>query len=274
MTRAGTDDGSASKSGSCCRTLRECQRHVFVPERTPAGEHLVQHGAEGPDVRTLVDDLPARLLGTHVRRGAENHPGVRHRGRVIVGDVDMFGDRAGRGFHRFRQPEVEHLHRAVTSHLDVRGLQIAMNDPLFVRGFQGVRDLLRDRQASSIGICALRDPLREIVTLNEFHHERTYNPRLFEAVDVRDVRMVQRCEGLGFARESSQPIGIGCERLREDFERDVAIQLGIARAIDLSHAAFADRRGDVVASETGAGREGQTATKYMSGRQRGRDNPG
>ena len=30
----------------------------------------------------------------------------------------------------------------------------------------------------------------------------------------------------------------------QDFERDIAIQLGIARAIDLSHSAFADRRGD------------------------------
>ena len=68
--------------------------------------------------------------------------------------------------------------------------------------------------ASSSGICAPRDPLREIVALDEFHHERTYAARLFEAVDVRDVRMVQRCERLRFAGESRQPIGVGRERLR------------------------------------------------------------
>ena len=58
---------------------------------------------------------------------------------------------------------------------------------------------------------ALRDPLREIVTLDEFHHERTYTARLFEAVDVRDVRMVQRGERLRFAREPRESIGIARE---------------------------------------------------------------
>ena len=65
--------------------------------------------------------------------------------------------------------------------------------------------------------------------------------------------------------------GLFANEVGQDFERDIAIQLRIARAIDLSHAAFADRRGDFVDSETRAGREGQTAPKYMSGRRRGRD---
>ena len=76
-------------------------------------------------------------------------------------------------------------------------------------------------------------------------------------MDVRDVRVVQRREGLGFACEPSQPIGIVRKRVRQDFERDIAIQLRIARAIDLSHAPFADWRGDFVDAETGARREGQ-----------------
>ena len=86
-----------------------------------------------------------------------------------------------------------------------------MDDPLFVRGFQGVRDLLRDRQGVIDRDDALRDPLREIVTLNEFHHQRTDTARLFEAVYVRDVRMVQRCERLRFAREPRESIGIAGE---------------------------------------------------------------
>ena len=39
--------------------------------------------------------------------------------------------------------------------------------------------------------------------------------------------------------------------------RDVAIELGVARAIDLAHAAFADLGGDFVDAEAGAGGEGQ-----------------
>ena len=109
-----------------------------------------------------------------------------------------------------------------------------------------------------------RDPLRQIVTLDEFHDERTHPAGFFEAVDVRDVRVVQGCEGLGFSREPGQPVRIVRKRVREDLERDIAIQPDIARAIDLSHAAFADRRGDFVDAEKRTGRESQTAEDYRS----------
>ena len=42
-----------------------------------AGEHLVQHAPECPDVAALVGRLPPRLLGAHVGRGAEDHAGAR-----------------------------------------------------------------------------------------------------------------------------------------------------------------------------------------------------
>src|SRR5262249_41485902 len=42
------------------------------------------------------------------------------------------------------QTEVEDFHRPVVSNFDVRGLQIAMDDSLFVRCFQRVSDLARD----------------------------------------------------------------------------------------------------------------------------------
>ena len=46
----------------------------------------------------------------------------------------------------FAKPEVQHLHGAVGAHLDVGGLQIAVNDALLVRRFERLGDLLRDRQ--------------------------------------------------------------------------------------------------------------------------------
>ena len=52
------------------------------------------------------------------------------------------------------------------------------------------------------------------------------------------------------------------ERLGQDLDRDVAIQLRVARAKDLAHAAFADRRSDLVDAEAGAGSEGQSAGLY------------
>ena len=63
-----------------------------------------------------------------------------------VGEVIASSADAACGLHRLRQAEVQHLHRAVLANLDVGGLQIAMDDPLLVRGFERLGDLLRDRQ--------------------------------------------------------------------------------------------------------------------------------
>ena len=87
---------------------------------------------------------------------------------------------------------------------------------------------------------------------------------------MRDVRMVQRRERLGFAREPGEPIGIVRERVGQDFERDVAIELRVASPIDLSHPAFADRRSDFVDAEAGAGSEGQTTWIIRSDERRRR----
>ena len=54
------------------------------------------------------------------------------------------------------------------------------------------------------------------------------------------------------------------ERFGQDLDRDVAVQLGVARAKDLPHAPFADRRDDFVNAQTGAEGEGQR-WDYMAG---------
>ena len=52
---------------------RSCPRPSRL-ETPPAGQHLVEHAAECPDVRALVDRLPARLLRAHVGGRAEDRP--------------------------------------------------------------------------------------------------------------------------------------------------------------------------------------------------------
>ena len=103
--------------------------------------------------------------------------------------------------------------------------------------------------ASSSGIASARDALRQVLALDQLHHQRAHAARFLEAVDVRDVRMVQRREHLRFAREPREPFGIVGEGVRQDLERDIAIELGVASAIHLAHPAFADRRCDFVHAE-------------------------
>ena len=111
--------------------------------------------------------------------------------------------------------------------------------------------------ASSSGIAPLRDPLRQIVALDQLHHERRDAVGVLESVDGGDVRMIQRGEDFRFALEAGEPLGIGRERRREDLDRDLALQLRVRGAIDLAHAARADGDGDFVGAEAGAGGKGQ-----------------
>ena len=56
---------------------------------------------------------------------------------------------------------------------------------------------------------------------------------VLEAVDRRDVGMVEGGEHLRFSAEPCDAITIKREGLRQDLQRDIAIELGVARAIDL-----------------------------------------
>jgi len=91
----------------------------------------------------------------------------------------------------------------------------------------------------------------------EFHHQRAYAARIFQAVDVRDVRMVQCSERLRLASEPRQAIGIAGEGVRKDLDRNLSLQLRVGRSIHQPHAAFADLGGDFVDAEASAGSKGQ-----------------
>ena len=116
-----------------------------------------------------------------------------------------------------------------------------MNDALLVCRFERVRDLLRNHQRFGQRNRPLRDAIGERRPVDELHHERTHAARLLEAVNVRDVRVVQRREQLRFAAETREALGIVRDRWQQDLDGDVAIQLRVVGPIDLAHAADAER---------------------------------
>ena len=66
-----------------------------------------------------------------------------------------------------------------------------MDDPGLVRRFQRVSDLLRDRQRLGERYRSPRNHHRQIVAFDQLHHECAHTTRVFEPVNVRDVRVVQ-----------------------------------------------------------------------------------
>ena len=86
-----------------------------------------------------------------------------------------------------------------------------MDDALLVRRLQRLGDLLRDQQCFVEWDRSTRDPLREILALDELHHEGLDAVAVFQSVDGRDVRMIQRGEDFGFALKPREPIGVSGE---------------------------------------------------------------
>ena len=69
-------------------------------------------------------------------------------GDVMVGDRDKLPALlpAADWLTQLRQPKVEHLHIAVGHDLDVRGLQVAVDDAFVMGDFERLGDLPRDAQ--------------------------------------------------------------------------------------------------------------------------------
>jgi hypothetical protein len=78
--------------------------------------------------------------------------------------------------------------------------------------------------------------------------------------------MIQRRERLRLAREPGEAFGVERERLGENLDGDLAIEPGVGRAIDLAHAAGAERGLDLVGAEASAGRHGHRRTSLLRGK--------
>src|SRR5262249_8215442 len=64
----------------------------------------------------------------------------------------------------------------------------------------------------------------------------------------------------GLSLKAAHAAGIASERFGQHLQRHVALQLHVASAVHLTHAAGADRPGDFVAAEFCADSEGQSTT--------------
>ena len=219
------------------------------PLNNGSREHLVEHDAERPDIRPLIGGLTARLLGAHVPGRAENQAGLSHRETQRRRMAERRLVRIAR--ERFRETEVEHLDLTATRDHDVRGLQVPMHDAFLVRGFERSRDLQRKTQRILDRQRTVFELALERLAFDELHREEPRAVVLVQPIDRRDVRVIQGCEQFGFALEACEAVGVFGELARQRFDRDLAAELRVARAINLAHAADADQAGDLISAEDG-----------------------
>ena len=84
-----------------------------------------------------------------------------------------------------------------------------MHDPALVRGAQRLGDLPGDRERLLDRQRTVRDSRGQGLALDQLEHERVRALALFEAVDGRDVRMIQGRQELRFALEPGEVRRVG-----------------------------------------------------------------
>ena len=113
--------------------------------------------------------------------------------------------------------------------LDVGRLQVAVDDSMVVRRLERLGDLFRDaqcvveRDGAARNRCARSSPSTSSMT------RARMSPRFLKAVDIGDVRMVERREGLRFACETCEAVRVAVNGVPQDLDRNVSISL-VSRA--------------------------------------------
>ena len=69
---------------------------------------------------------------------------------------------------------------------------------------------------------------------------------------MSDVGMIQRGQHLGFALEAGQAVRMLRERGGQNFDGDIAVELGVTRPIDFAHAAGAELGSNAICADGGA----------------------
>ena len=197
-------------------------------ERRLAGEQLIDERTGGEDVRARVDRLGAHLLRRHVADGADDGMARRRHGDGVR--REWCG--------RFRDAEIEHLDAPFASHHDVVGLDVAMRDADRMRGRQRIGDLRADLRHFPNGDAqaAQRRPLYEL-------GDEIGDPVVGADVEERkDIGMIESGDVARFLFEPGEARGISGQVWRQDFQRDLAPEARVARAVDGAHASRPERR--------------------------------
>ena len=140
---------------------------------------------------------------------------------------------------------------------NVGGLDVAMDDALFVRGIESVGDLDADFRGFGNGYGTGSQKLVQGLTFKEFHVNVGAAILFFDGVDGADSRMVHGGGRTGFAKESLGGSGIEEVGFQEKFESHATAELGVFRFVDETHAAAAELAKDSIVSDCLVEHEGE-----------------
>src|SRR6266496_3656745 len=104
---------------------------------TPPRKHLIENGAKGKDVRTLINCATFQLFGRYVANCSHHHTRIR----VDAPCWDICLRLNAIQLSQLCQTKVENLYAAISSNEDVVGFEIAVNNSFVMCGCQAIGDL-------------------------------------------------------------------------------------------------------------------------------------
>ena len=150
---------------------------------------------------------------------------------------------------------------------DVGGLDVAMHEAVGVRRVERAPDL-RDDLRRPLGVeAALGTHERaQVGPVDVAHDDEQHALALARVVDGDDVRVLDRRGGLGLGDEARAEVRLLGERRRDDLQRDDAVEVEVAGAIDDAHAAAPGESLDAVVDEDVTWRELRHAAATLPAR--------
>ena len=124
-----------------------------------------------------------------------------------------------------------------------------MDDAAIVSGSERARELGADTNGFIGCERTAHQTIGERRTLDQLQHKQVHAVELLDAVNGRDVRMIQRREYPGLAFEAGKPLRVVRERMGKHFEGDLASELPIACVVHLPHSSAAERADHVEAAD-------------------------
>ena len=225
------------------------------------GQRLVEHHADGEEVRAVIDvATPHPLLGSHVRRGADGHALLRRVHRVGLAALEL------------RHAEVEELHRHIAALVDeehVVRLEVAVNDALGVRRRERRQHLPDDHARlvrSERG--AAGDALAQRLAAQKLHHQEGLVLGEPGVEDLDDVLVADFRGRACLAGEAPHRLGHPCEVRVEHLDRHVPPHGEVLGLVDGPHASLAQQANDAIAAvelRSGSEHARQSTTRSARG---------
>ncbi len=141
---------------------------------------------------------------------------------------------------QLRQPEVEHLDLPALRHEDVRRLDVAVNQPEGVRRVERIGDLHAEVEHRLHRQRSVREPPAQGGPVEQLHDEKRQIAMAPDVIERADVRMAERRCRTRFTLKALERKRILRQLRREKFDGNLAAETRVLRAIDDTHAAFAN----------------------------------